>query len=471
MAAVRPDKRFTPMRNPLRRFLSGQLRLNALSGAVGTIVTACTVLVSYPVYLHYLGYEKLGVWVAMTTVLSIAQLANLGIGSAVTKLVAEEFGRDDRQGVRRYVAMATQVLCGSGLLVFLAILLLRHPLIGVFGLKGDDATLALRILPYVGLITIYYFLVDIAVSLLTGLGRMDLGTYARAGGRLLDLALSIVLLALGKGVFSLLISDAVALAAVHVACIVLARSAVGFNPFAVLGWDRQRFSALMRFGGGVFGNSVLAVLLSPLNKIVLSRYVGVGSLPIYEIALNGAGMVRSVAEAPLRAIMPEISRIWSVRSADAARQVARIYRRSVTAILALGLPMYAVIFLCDKPLLRLWLRHRYVDSIPIIFNILLLATMISMLSVPAYYALMGAGRIRTCFVSHAIASATNVLWLIGLASLARVTLGAVAFGSIIFQIVIGVYLIWAAQEMLKQMRDSTAPQVRPAGVSAEAVTA
>src|SRR5205807_5416861 len=138
-----------------------------------------------------LGYEKLGVWVAMTTVLSIAQLANLGVGAAVTKLVAEDFGRDDRQGVRLYVAMATQVLCASGLLVFLAILLLRHQIVAMFALKGADAVLALRILPYVGLITIYYFVVDIAVSVLTGLGRMDMGTYARAGGRLLDLALSI----------------------------------------------------------------------------------------------------------------------------------------------------------------------------------------------------------------------------------------------------------------------------------------
>lgn len=452
------------------RSSSAQLRLNAVSGAVGTIVSGCTVLISYPIYLHYLGYEKLGVWLAMTTVLAIAQLANLGLGSAVTKLVAEEFGRHDHLGVRRYVAMATLTVCASGVLVFLAVLLLRNQLVALFSLHGDDAALARVILPYVGLITIYYFLVDIAASVVTGLGRMDLSTYARAAGRLFDLGLSILLLARGKGVLSLLISDAASLVAIHLVLVLMARRVVDFNAFAIFGWDRERFSHLLRFGGGVFGNSLLSILIAPLNKIVLSRYVGVQSLPVYEIAVNGAGMVRSMADAPLRAIMPEISRIWSARSADAATRVQQIYHRSFGTILRLGLPMYAALFLFDKPLLRLWLRHRYTDSLPTVLNILLLGTMISMLTIPAYYALMGAGRIRTCFVAHVIATAINVLWLIGVVSLANVSLSAVAWGSVAFYTAAGIFLAVKVHGMFRHMLEIRAavPPPQAAGLAADA---
>lgn len=439
------------------RSRSGQLRLNAMSGAVGTVVAACTLVVSYPVYLHFLGYEKLGVWVAMTTVLSVAQLANLGIGSAVTKLVAEEFGLNDREGVRRYVAMATQILCASGLLVFLAVLLLRNEIVGLFALHGSDAALARMILPYVGLITIYYFLVDIAVSVLTGLGRMDIGIYARAGGLLLDLGLSISLLACGWGVISLLISDAVALTVVHVSCIVLARTVVGFNPFAVRGWDRRRLSSLMRFGGGVFGNALLSILIAPLNKVALSRFVGVESLPVYEIALKGTGMLRSLAESPLRAIMPEISRIWSTRSATAARQVAQIYRRSLTAIVCLALPAYALVFFCDRPLLHLWLRHRYSDAVPAVFNILLLASMIGAAGMPAYFALLGAGRVRVCFVTHVIGAIVNMSWLAWLASTATVSMTAVAWGSVLFFVTTDLFLLWKAQAAFGELSASAVP--------------
>jgi O-antigen/teichoic acid export membrane protein len=250
----------------------------------------------------------------------------------------------------------------------------------------------------------------------------------------------------------------------------MARRVVDFNAFAIFGWDRERFSHLLRFGGGVFGNSLLSILIAPLNKIVLSRYVGVQSLPVYEIAVNGAGMVRSMADAPLRAIMPEISRIWSARSADAATRVHQIYRRSFGTILRLGLPMYAALFLFDKPLLRLWLRHRYTDSLPTVLNILLLGTMISMLTIPAYYALMGAGRIRTCFVAHVIATAINVLWLIGVVSLANVSLSAVAWGSVAFFTAAGVFLALKVHGMLRHMLEirAAAPPPQAAGLAADA---
>ena len=64
------------------------------SGVVVTVINAVAMMVAFPIYLHFLGYEKYGVWLVLATVLSFAQLGNLGIGQAVMKLVAEEYGRD-----------------------------------------------------------------------------------------------------------------------------------------------------------------------------------------------------------------------------------------------------------------------------------------------------------------------------------------------------------------------------------------
>ena len=63
-----------------------------VSGPVTTVVNAVAMLIAYPV-LHFLGYEKYGVWLVLATVLTFAQLGDLGIGSAVTKLVPECFRR------------------------------------------------------------------------------------------------------------------------------------------------------------------------------------------------------------------------------------------------------------------------------------------------------------------------------------------------------------------------------------------
>ena len=46
-------------------------------------------LIAYPVYLGFLGYEKYGLWLTLATVLSFSQLGKLGINHAVIKVVAE----------------------------------------------------------------------------------------------------------------------------------------------------------------------------------------------------------------------------------------------------------------------------------------------------------------------------------------------------------------------------------------------
>ncbi len=67
------------------------------SGVVVTVINAVAMMAAFPIYLHFLGYEKYSVWLVLATVLSFAQLGNLGIGQAVMKLVAEEYGRDHWQ--------------------------------------------------------------------------------------------------------------------------------------------------------------------------------------------------------------------------------------------------------------------------------------------------------------------------------------------------------------------------------------
>jgi len=47
------------------------------SGVVVTVVNGVVLAVAYPVYLHFLGYEKYGVWLILATVLSFTQLDNL----------------------------------------------------------------------------------------------------------------------------------------------------------------------------------------------------------------------------------------------------------------------------------------------------------------------------------------------------------------------------------------------------------
>ena len=105
------------------------------SGFATTIVNVAVTGIGYPVYLHFLGYEKYGVWLILATIISFVQLSNLGISSAVMKLVAEEKAREDYQGIEHYVTTAMLIITISGLLALLVILWFKAQIISFFSLK------------------------------------------------------------------------------------------------------------------------------------------------------------------------------------------------------------------------------------------------------------------------------------------------------------------------------------------------
>ena len=86
----------------INKLFGSQLRRNMTSGAVITALGTIASLVAYPMYLSYLGAETYGLWLVLAVVLHLSLVGMLGIPQAVTKLVAEEEGRGDSEGIQRW---------------------------------------------------------------------------------------------------------------------------------------------------------------------------------------------------------------------------------------------------------------------------------------------------------------------------------------------------------------------------------
>jgi O-antigen/teichoic acid export membrane protein len=275
--------RLTRLAAPL---LASQLRRNMVSGLIVTIPNFVVTAVSYPLYLHYLGYERYGLWLVLTSLLGFAQLGNMGIAPAVSKFVAEDFGRHDFEAIQRIMSTAIATLTATGAITVLIILGFRHQVVAAFKLTGDNSTEFLRLLPYVGVLHLYAFVVRTTGAALTGLGRMDVVNYARVAERVVMVALAVPLFVAGLGIVSLLVAYYSAEFLVHVFFLVAIPRVAPVRVFRVRYLDAASLMRLMRFGGGVMGGTILSTLTGPLNKLLLSRYAGVESVPIYEIAWN-----------------------------------------------------------------------------------------------------------------------------------------------------------------------------------------
>lgn len=399
----------------IRKLFSSQLRINMISGVATAVISTVVVAISYPLYLHFLGYEQYGVWLVLSVVLTFAQLGNLGISQAVMKLVAEEYGRNDLHAAEQYVMSATAILLASGVVVFALIVLLRGQIVALFKLSQENGATALWLLPYVAGLSVYVFTVQAANGMLSGFGRMDLANYAQTGGHLLAVPVAGVMLSCGMGVKSLLISSVVSYLFIHATSLFFVHRVARVRVFRIRNLRVSRMRKLLGFGSAVLGTSFLSMLLSPFNKLMLSRYAGVASIPVYEIAYNGSMQVRRLAEAGIRAMMPEVSRIGANMTEQAGRRIRDINRRCSGLVIWLGVPMYAVLVLGSPWLLRIWLGSRFVVTLPGAFRIALVASFLSLACVPAYYTLMGLGRVRHCFINQAILAAMNLLLILAFA--------------------------------------------------------
>jgi len=393
----------------IRRLFSSQLRINMFSGVVSTVVNAVVLAIAYPVYLHFLGYEKYGVWLVLAVVLSFAQLGNLGIGQAIMKLVAEEHGRDNMEGIQRYVATALALLCLSGVVALIVILALKSQIITAFNLSDENAKTISWLLPYIGILSIYVLIVQALNATLSGLGRMDLANYTQSAGRIVAVATAGSLLYRGYGIESLLIGNTLSYVLVHLVSLILIWRIAHIRFLRIGNLSIRCCKRLLSFGLGLFGGSLMGMMLSPFNKLILSRYAGVSVIPIYEIAYNGSMQVRALIEAGLRALMPEVSRIGANMASNAKDRIAQIYRRAMKLIFLFGIPMYGAIIVLLTPLLKFWLRQRFVDELPICVRIMLISSFVSLLSVPSYYTFLGLGMVRHTLIAHIILSGVSAL--------------------------------------------------------------
>lgn len=397
-----------------KQAFGSQLRRNASSGTMSTGINSLVMLVSYPLYLHYLGYEKYGVWIVLAAVFQFAQMADFGVPSAITKFVAEDYGRNDLTRIRGYFFMGLLLLALPGLICFIGILTLKSQIIALFGLTGENGQIALRLVPYIALLTVYVYTVLTVNAVLSGLGRMDLANYFQSVGRVAAVGSSVFLLWLGYGVESLLVGNFLSYVVIHLASLVGIRQTLGASVFGRPRLERNQLRRFLKYSLEIFGGLTLATAFHPLTKLLISRYAGVASVPVYEIAVNSVRNIRTVIVAGLRALFPEISRLGAIASEQAYARIETLNRMSLRMIWVFSLPLFVPLFVFAPAVLGMWLGRQFVPELVSVFQVVLVAEFISLQCVPAFYILLGLAKTRTVLGSRLIEDALNVGIIFGI---------------------------------------------------------
>jgi Na+-driven multidrug efflux pump len=94
-----------------------RVALTAFANAGSRGVTVATMLVAVPLTLNYLGAERYGLWMTISSVIAMMAFADLGMGLGLMNAISEAHGKDDRQAAVTYVSSGFFMLAALALFI------------------------------------------------------------------------------------------------------------------------------------------------------------------------------------------------------------------------------------------------------------------------------------------------------------------------------------------------------------------
>lgn len=118
-----------------------RIAASAATAIFAKLLSVGVALLTVPLTLGYLGPERYGMWLIMSSFVAILSFADLGVGNGVLNTVAAAHGRDDRAGIRAAISSGMAALVGVAA-VIAAGFALAYPHLDWFRVFNVDTPLA-----------------------------------------------------------------------------------------------------------------------------------------------------------------------------------------------------------------------------------------------------------------------------------------------------------------------------------------
>ncbi|MDR7544224.1 MAG: flippase [Armatimonadota bacterium] len=376
------------MRNRLE--ITGQALIrNGLLNIAGQGLPFLFGLLSMPVVVHGLGAERLGLLIFTWTLLGVLGIADLGLGPAVTKHVAEALGRGDHgaiPGILWWAALGQVVLGGmAALLLASGAGMLVREMLHVSPALHEEATGAFRL----AALTFPIVLVSTSFrSALEAAQRFDVAAaYKAASG-----SATFLIPMLGTLVSTDLVGIMAALLVARLLLLaVLVRVAVRSLPARP---TRHAMHAailprLLVFGGWVTISGLAGLVLTYTDRFIIGGRLAMSALAYYSVPQEMIARLTVISASAVAVLFPAFS---ALGGAGDLGGLQRLFYRSAKYMVLTVLPAFGLIAVVAPDILRVWLGPDLAGRSAAVLRILAVGAGVQTLGVIPYTLLQGLGR-------------------------------------------------------------------------------
>ena len=257
------------------------------SGLAGRGVGVIVSFFSVPLTVRYLGAERYGAWVTISTAMAWIALADFGLSSSLTNAVSEGYAKESHELAGDYVAAAFWSLAAVALLLSALFFPLWRivPWQRVFNVQSAQARAEIG--PAVA-IAFAIFVVNFPFSIISKIygayQEVPLANGWAAGGNILSLTTLIVATQLNGGLASLVIAVSGSVLFVN---IISAVWLFGWSkPWLLPRLGRVSWSAVQKLtslGGMFFVIQIAALVLFQTDNLIIAHYLGAAAVTPYSV--------------------------------------------------------------------------------------------------------------------------------------------------------------------------------------------
>jgi O-antigen/teichoic acid export membrane protein len=369
---------------------------------VQVIVTSTVLFILYRFLLKTIGVEQLGIWSLMIAITSVVQITNFGLSASVVKFVAKYTALKKNEQVS--ILLQTAII--SLAIAFCCVLFAGFPILSWLLQKlvpDKYLTLTLSILPSALLSFWLMVLSSIILSGFDGIQRIHLRNFILMGATLINLILCVLLVPI-YGLLGVAFARIFQYLIVLIISWLLMRRYIPMLPIVPIQWDRKIFKEILPYSLSFQAISFMNLFFDPITKALLAKFGEISTVGYYELAQKMVLLFRSIIVSANQVMVPSFAGLKE----NYPEKIKSVYLKSYRLIFFLSLPLFSSILLSTPIISKLWIGN-YEKDFVLFGTILATGWFFSTLSVPAYFANMGAGDLRWNLLGQSAIGVLNIL--------------------------------------------------------------
>ncbi len=379
----------------------GLVTRNVIANVAGNVWTGLMGLAFIPLYIHFMGIESYGLVGFFLTLQAVFSLLDLGLSTTLNREFARLSGQEDLRAEMRNLLRTLEVgYWAIGIFNGLAIAALSHVIafrwVQASALPGATVQRAIIVM---GFVVAAQWPLALYGGGLMGLQRQVALNGVNAVAATVRSAGTVLVLWLVSPTIVAFFAWQVIVSLAHTVCVafVLWRQIGGpehaqFQP-ALL-------RSIRRFAAGMLGISALSIVLTQMDKLILSRLLTLEAFGYYSLAAVVAASLYRLTSPLFTALFPRFSQL-------AARDEAALvssYHRACQTMTALIMPVAVFIAFFSFELLHLWTRNESASrTASPILTLLILGTAVNGLLNLPYALQLAYGWTRLSLIANAVA--------------------------------------------------------------------